>query len=142
MTALATHDRPTAPKPAAAGSASASARGSVPFWLHAEGAAAAIAGLAVYGALGGSWLLLVPFLLVPDLSIIGFVRGPRLGSLTYNLVHNWAIGLAVLGAGWALGSTVVLLAGAVLVAHVGFDRLLGYGLKYPTTFKDTHLQRA
>jgi len=114
---------------------------SVRFWLHAEGAAAAVAGLAIYGSVDGSWPLLIPLLLLPDLSLLGFVGGPRLGSLTYNLVHNWVIGLAALGAGWALESTPLVLVGAVLVAHVGADRLLGYGLKYPTAFKDTHLQR-
>jgi len=97
--------------------------------------------LAIYGSVDGSWPLLIPLLLLPDLSLLGFVGGPRLGSLTYNLVHNWVIGLAALGAGWALESTPLVLVGAVLVAHVGADRLLGYGLKYPTAFKDTHLQR-
>lgn len=116
--------------------------GSVRLWLHAEGAAAFVAGVAIYAGLGGSWLLLVPLLLVPDLSMVGFLRGPRLGSLIYNLVHNWAIGLGVLGAGWAIDSTGLLLAGALLIGHVGMDRALGFGLKYPTAFRDTHLQRA
>ncbi len=84
----------------------------------------------------------IPLLLAPDFSMVGFLRSPRLGSLTYNLVHNWAIGLAALGVGWAIGSPPLVLGGAVLVAHIGFDRLFGYGLKYPTRFRDTHLQRA
>ena len=68
-------------------------------WLRLEGAAAFIAGLALYGWLGGPWLIVLPLLLLPDLSAIGYLRGPRLGAFTYNVVHNWALGLAVLGRG-------------------------------------------
>lgn len=110
-------------------------------WLRAEAAAAFLAGLALYGWLGGPWLALVPLLLVPDLSMVGYLRGPRLGALTYNLVHNWVLGLGVLGLGLASGAVPVALAGAVLIAHVGMDRALGYGLKLTTAFQDTHLGR-
>ena len=110
-------------------------------WLRLEGAAAFAIGLAVFGIAGGPWLLALPLLLVPDISMVGYLRGPRLGALTYNLVHNWALGLAVLGAGAWSGVTGVTIAGAVLVAHVGMDRALGYGLKLPTSFQDTHLGR-
>ena len=114
---------------------------SILLWLRLEGAAAFAIGLAVFGAAGGPWLLALPLLLVPDLSMVGYLRGPRLGALTYNLVHNWALGLAVLGAGAWSGVTGLTIAGAVLVAHVGMDRALGYGLKLPTSFQDTHLGR-
>ena len=110
-------------------------------WLRAEAAAAFIAGLALYGWLGGPWLAVVPLLLVPDLSMVGYLRGPRFGAVTYNLVHNWVLGLAVLGLSLALDAAPVAIAGAVLIAHVGMDRALGYGLKLPTAFQDTHLGR-
>jgi hypothetical protein len=110
-------------------------------WLRLEGAAAFAAGLAVYGWLGGPWLLIVPLLLLPDLSMIGYLRGPRLGAITYNAFHTWAPGLALLGLGLATDLTMLALAGAVLVAHVGMDRMAGYGLKLPTSFHDTHLGR-
>ena len=74
--------------------------------------------------------------------MIGYLRGPALGALLYNLVHNWVIGLATLGLGVWLASDLALFAGAILVAHVGMDRLGGLGLKHPTAFKDTHMQRA
>lgn len=108
-------------------------------WLRLEGAAAAAAGLVVFASTGGNWLLLVPLLILPDLSIAGYAMGPRVGAITYNLVHNWAAGLAVLAAGAALAAPALVGVGAVLIAHVGFDRLAGYGLKYPTRFRDTHL---
>jgi len=110
-------------------------------WLRLEGAAAFIAGLALYGWLGGSWLLLLPLLLLPDLSMVGYLGSPRLGAFTYNVVHNWALGLAVLGVAFAMDSVPLAIAGAVLVAHVGMDRTAGYGLKLPTSFHDTHLGR-
>ena len=74
-------------------------------WLRLEGAAAFVAGLALYGWLGGPWLIVLPLLLLPDLSAIGYLRGPRLGAFTYNVVHNWALGLAVLGVGLAIGQS-------------------------------------
>lgn len=110
-------------------------------WLRLEGAAAFAAGLALYGWLGGPWLFAIPFLLLPDLSAVGYLRGPRVGAFTYNLVHNWAIGLGALGLGVVTDSTPLLIAGAVLVAHTGMDRAVGYGLKLSTSFHDTHLGR-
>ena len=110
-------------------------------WLRLEGGAAFVAGLAVFLAAGGPWLLAIPLLLLPDASAIGYLRGPRLGAFTYNLFHNWAIGLAVLGLGLWTGNTLVILAGAILIAHVGMDRAVGYGLKLPTSFQETHLGR-
>jgi uncharacterized protein DUF4260 len=108
-------------------------------WLRLEGAAALVGGLAIYGALGGNWLFALPLLILPDLSMVGYLRDPRLGALTYNALHNWAVGPAVLGGGVLLSAVPLELAGAILIAHVGGDRLLGYGLKYPTSFGDTHL---
>jgi hypothetical protein len=110
-------------------------------WLRLEGAAAFAAGLALYGWLGGPWLLAIPFLLLPDLSAVGYLRGPRLGAMTYNLFHNWAIGLGMLGLGIAADIAPLAIAGAVLIAHVGMDRAAGYGLKLSTSFHDTHLGR-
>ena len=110
-------------------------------WLRLEGAAAFAAGLALYGWLGGPWLLVIPLLLLPDVSAIGYLRGPRVGAFTYNVVHNWAFGLGVLGFGLASGAMAVSVLGAVCVAHVGMDRAVGYGLKLATSFQDTHLGR-
>jgi hypothetical protein len=120
----------------------ATANGTVVRWLRLEGLAALAAGVALYGALGGDWLWLLPLLLVPDLSMVGYLRDTRLGAAGYNLVHNWAIGLAVLGLGLATVTPALEIAGAVLIAHVGMDRVSGFGLKYPTAFRDTHLQVA
>jgi hypothetical protein len=108
-------------------------------WLRLEGAAALAAGVGLYLQSGGHGLALLPLLLLVDVSMLGYLASPRIGAFTYNLAHNWALGIVVLGSGVALGAAPLELAGAVLLAHVGLDRLAGYGLKYPTSFGDTHL---
>jgi hypothetical protein len=109
--------------------------------LHLEGLAVAAGSLVLYFDAGFSWLLLVVLALAPDLSMLGYLGGPRLGTLTYDAVHTYA-GPVVLGVVGILGGydTAVQLA-LIWLAHIGVDRMVGYGLKYPTGFKDTHLQR-
>lgn len=110
-------------------------------WLRVEGLAAFGAGLVLYAVNGGEWLWVIPLLLLPDLSALGYAAGPRVGAATYNLVHNWAPGFVALALGLWVGSPGLLILAAVLIAHVGMDRALGYGLKLPTSFRDTHLGR-
>jgi hypothetical protein len=110
-------------------------------WLRLEGLAALVAGIVIYLRLGADLIWLVPALLAVDISVAGYLRGPRVGALTYNLFHNWATGLVVLGAGLAASLPIVALVGSVLIAHVGMDRAVGYGLKLTTGFVDTHLGR-
>jgi hypothetical protein len=116
-------------------------RGLVTILLRLEGAAALPAGILLYQQTGADWIVFVVLLLLPDLSILGYVRGPAIGAVIYNLVHTWALAGALLGVGFFLDVPIVFGAGAALLAHVGGDRLLGYGLKYPTSFQDTHLGR-
>jgi hypothetical protein len=110
-------------------------------WLQLEGAAALVAGAALFVGTGAPWILLVPLLFVVDISMAGYLANPRVGAFTYNLAHNWGSGLAVLGIGLATGVVPLVATGAILVAHTGMDRVAGYGLKYPTAFADTHLGR-
>ena len=110
-------------------------------FLQAEGAGVFVAGSVAYGALGGDFIWFLPALLLPDLSAVGYLGGPRIGALVYNLIHNWAFGLAVVGAGLYFNVTGVVIAGTVLIAHVGMDRVVGYGLKLLSGFNDTHLGR-
>jgi hypothetical protein len=109
--------------------------------LRSEALAAFVAGVVLWLANDGALFWLLPALLLPDISMLGYLAGPRVGALTYNAVHNWTLALAVLGLGWWLAIAPALLIGAVLLAHVGMDRALGYGLKLPTSFQDTHLGR-
>lgn len=109
--------------------------------LRLEGLALLVGSLVVYFHLGFGWLLLVVLFFVPDLSFAGYLAGPRIGSWAYNVAHTTLSPIA-LGVVGVLSETdwCVQLA-LIWLAHIGFDRLLGYGLKYPTAFKDTHLQR-
>jgi len=110
-------------------------------WLRAEGFAGLVLGWVVWQSLGGELLWFVPALLLPDLTMLGYLRGNHVGAITYNIGHNWFVGGLVLGAGLLLSIPAIGLAGAILIGHTGGDRILGYGLKYPTSFQDTHLGR-
>jgi hypothetical protein len=114
---------------------------SVKWILRVESASIAVVGIVAYLSLGGEPLLLIPALLAPDLSALGYLAGPRVGALTYNLVHNWSTASIFALLAIVLNELWPLLAGAVVAAHVGMDRALGYGLKLPTSFQDTHLGR-
>jgi hypothetical protein len=115
--------------------------GAVRTWLRLEGLAAFGAGLALFGASGGNWLFIIPLILLPDISAVGYLAGPRVGAFGYNLVHNWVPGIVTLGMAAWLASPALVLAAGVLIAHVGMDRAVGYGLKLPGSFQDTHLGR-
>lgn len=93
----------------------------------------------VFAQLPYAWWWLPALFLVPDLSMLGYLAGPRVGAFCYNLAHHKAVALAVGVAGWWLTQPLLLLAGTVLLFHAAFDRLLGYGLKYGTSFHHTHL---
>jgi hypothetical protein len=110
--------------------------------LRLESLAVAAAAVALY--LDGDYAIwpLLAFFLAPDLSFAAYAAGPRLGALGYNLAHTYVVPVA-LAAGCLLagepGPPVQI--ALIWAAHIGGDRLLGYGLKYPAAFKDTHLGR-
>lgn len=109
--------------------------------LHLEGLAVLVGALALYFEAGYGWLLLVVLFLAPDLSMVGYLGGPRAGALVYNLAHTY-VGPIALGLVGVLGDVGLATQLALIwLAHIGLDRMLGYGLKYPTAFKDTHLGR-
>ena len=109
--------------------------------LRLEGAALLGASAALYADGGWSWLAYALLFLAPDLSLLGYLGGPRLGAVAYDAAH-FAATPAVLGVlGVIGGSDVLVQIGLVWLGHIGIDRLLGYGLKYPSAFRDTHLQK-
>jgi hypothetical protein len=110
--------------------------------LQLEELAEMLLALVVFAHLPYAWWVLPATFLLPDLSMVGYVAGPRTGAFCYNVAHHKALAVAVGVSGWVLGQPVLLLAGTVLLGHSAFDRLLGYGLKYATGFKDTHLGSA
>lgn len=116
---------------------------SVVAWQRLEGALVALAALVVAGYMQPGWPAWVwPLvLLAPDLFALGYLAGPRIGAQVYNAGHLYAGGMLLALAGLLAGSPVVVAAGAAWLVHVGADRALGYGLKLPTGFGDTHLGR-
>ena len=109
--------------------------------LRLEGFAVFGAGLALYLDLDYSLLALGVLFLTPDLSFLGYLAGLRIGAVSYNAAHTYAGPLVLAACGVLTDSAVATQVALIWAAHIGFDRLLGYGLKYPTSFKDTHLQR-
>jgi Domain of unknown function (DUF4260) len=109
--------------------------------LRLSGAALFACSVLLYLDADYSVLALVLLFLVPDLSFLGYLAGPRAGAIAYNLAHAlpFALVLATVGvlADWRLGTQL----GLIWTAHVGIDWALGYGFKYPTGFGDTHFQR-
>ena len=106
-----------------------------------EGGVLLILTLLLYWKLSGSWLLLIILILAPDLFMLGYLGGPRVGGAVYNLGHTWLLP-GILAVAGILGSTALLLQLALIwFGHIGVDRLLGYGLKLPSAFQDTHLGR-
>ena len=112
-------------------------------WQRVEGGLVFAAALSLAVALAPGWpLWLWPLaLLAPDLAMLGYLAGPRVGAVVYNLGHLYAGGVALALIGLLVGQPGLIAAGAVWVAHVGIDRALGYGLKLPSGFQDTHLGR-
>jgi len=109
--------------------------------LHAEGLVVLVAACFAYQSLGASWGYFALFFLAPDLAMLGYAAGEKVGAWCYNAAHTY-LGPALLAAAAYATEQSGWLAGAVIwTAHIGFDRLLGYGLKYSTGFKDTHLHR-
>jgi len=118
---------------------SGSVNGAVGGILRGEGAAALLASVLAYHALGGGWLLFAVLFLAPDLSMLGYLVNPRLGAACYNVGHSY-LAPALLGViGWLAGGEMWWSLALIWSAHIGFDRLLGYGLKYPSAFGPTHL---
>lgn len=109
--------------------------------LRLEEAALAVLAGFLFVATGWPWWWLVVFFLVPDVSMIGYALGPRAGAMGYNIVHHRALAVGVYCAGVVLSLPVLCVAGAVLLFHSSVDRVLGYGLKFPDSFQDTHLGR-
>jgi hypothetical protein len=109
--------------------------------LRVEGAAVFAAALAVYLNRDYSLLLAALLFFAPDLSFAGYAAGPRVGSVVYNALHTLIPPLALGAVGVVTDARLAVEIALVWLAHIGLDRALGYGLKYPSAFKDTHLRR-
>lgn len=115
--------------------------GAVRIVLRLEGLCVLIAASVAYSKFGLGWGIFALFFLTPDLSFLGYLAGPKVGAITYNSAHSYVGAIACLVAGFLLSKPAILCIGIIWCAHIGFDRALGYGLKYSTGFSFTHLGR-
>lgn len=113
----------------------------VRFLSHLEGLVFFLVALYLYAENLGNWWIFVALLFLPDIAMVGYFKDKRMGAIIYNIMHNYVLAVVLIAIGSWIQNNIVLLAGIVLLAHVGLDRALGYGMKYATNFKDTHLQR-
>jgi hypothetical protein len=111
------------------------------FLLHLEGAAVAVAALTIYFWAAHPWWLLLVLALAPDLSMIGYAAGPRVGAASYNVAHTYVLPVALGTVGTVTDRRAAVAVALIWLTHIGIDLTIGYGLKYPSGFKDTHLQR-
>ena len=109
--------------------------------LRAEGLVLFAAALALYVREDYPILLLLVLFLAPDLSFVGLAGGRRVGAIAYDAAHTY-VGPILLASGALIGDwTTGVQLGLIWLAHIGIDRALGYGLRYPNAFNENHLQR-
>ena len=108
-------------------------------WHRVEAVAVLALAIVAYHATGASWWLFAALILVPDLSMTGYLAGPRIGATIYNIAHTYSMPIALAGVVIVLDQPAMLAVAIVWIAHIALDRMLGYGLKLPQGFKSTDL---
>jgi hypothetical protein len=139
MTDTASTNNPAADSPNA--EMTGAATGGVRTLLRLEGLALFTGMTLLYGVWDGSWWIYAILFLAPDLSFAAYLAGPKFGAMVYNAAHSYLAPMAMMTFGFAASSPLVLSIAMIWLAHIGFDRMLGYGLKYASGFGFTHLGR-
>lgn len=93
----------------------------------------------LFSQLEYAWWVFLVWILAPDIGMLGYAINTSIGALTYNLFHHKGIAIVIGFIGLWLGVSELQLAGIILFGHASMDRMLGYGLKYSDSFKNTHL---
>jgi hypothetical protein len=109
--------------------------------LRLEGGLVFAVALVAYAHTDGSWWLFLALVLAPDLGLLGYLHSPAIGASAYNLLHTYIPPVLLAAAGFHLGMAFLVPVAVIWIAHIGADRLLGFGLKYPTQQKDQHFAR-
>ena len=109
--------------------------------LRIEGAIFFLIALDLFSLREQSWLIFILLLFTPDISMIGYLKNKKLGSFLYNSVHNYILAIFLVILGNITPNDWMVTLGIIIFAHVSLDRTLGFGLKYPSDFKDTHIQK-
>jgi hypothetical protein len=115
--------------------------GGVRTMLRLEGLTLLAGMTALYAFWGGPWWLYAVLFFAPDLSFASYLVGPKIGAWVYNAMHSTIVPMGMLTVGFGFAPPLVLSLALIWLAHIGFDRALGYGLKYASGFGFTHLGR-
>ena len=118
-----------------------SVTGGVRLLLRLEGLTLFVGMVLLYAAWDGSWLVFALLFFVPDLSFLGYLAGPKTGTVVYNAAHSYMAPMTLMTLGFGLAAPLTLSIAMIWLAHIGFDRALAYGLKYAAGFTFTHLGR-
>lgn len=97
--------------------------------------------LSLYATFDFSFWLFLVFLLVSDLTAIGYVFNKRIGSMVYNVGHTYALPSLVTLLYLLLNEPVLFQIAIIWLVHISMDRALGFGLKYASDFKITTIQK-
>ncbi|MFC3749788.1 DUF4260 domain-containing protein [Paenibacillus sp. GCM10012306] len=109
--------------------------------IRIEGLVVLVLGIYLYFSNGYNWAAFLLLLMLPDLSMIGYVVSNKTGVYTYNFAHTFVTPLLLLLLGLVFSVDFLMMIGFIWMVHIGMDRMMGFGLKYETDFKDTHIQR-
>ncbi len=107
--------------------------------LQLEAAIVLATAVFIYRQTGSGWLLFAILFLAPDLTMLGYLWNRRTGAAVYNAGHSYALPAALGALGYFAGEPLAISLALIWIAHIGFDRMIGYGLKYATAFQHTHL---
>lgn len=100
-----------------------------------------IGALLIYLFLSGNWIIFLVLLFAPDIFAIGYLKNSRIGSIIYNIGHIYVWSIILIVIGILIDLNLLILFSLIWIAHISMDRAMGYGLKYPSDFKDTHMQK-
>ncbi|HDR6314423.1 TPA: DUF4260 domain-containing protein [Bacillus thuringiensis] len=109
--------------------------------VHFEGLVVFVATIYAYSIYEFGWIIFLVFFLAPDISMLAYGINNRVGAKVYNICHTYIISILIAIIGVYFKIDTVIMIGLIWTAHIGMDRMFGYGLKYETDFKDTHIQR-
>ncbi len=126
---------------ATANAANGEVTGGVRILLLLEGLTLCLGMVLLYGVWGASWWIFALLFFAPDLSFIAYLAGSKTGAVVYNAAHSYMLPVALIILSPAIPEPLTLSVALIWLAHIGFDRALGYGLKYQAGFGFTHLGR-
>lgn len=109
--------------------------------LHLEGLAVFILCIYAYSYFDFSWILFFVLLLAPDIAMLAYLLNNKIGAILYNIFHTYLVTVTLIIIGLLASQPTILAISLIWTAHIAMDRIVGFGLKYTTDFKDTHLNR-